>query len=147
MKKELKKLAITSIASASLFVGLSIPANAMPFVDTQDTNIQLFIDAWRPPLTGNIRGDSWVRTRNANSQAIETRVVITSRSSNGTPHSTIIPSWDRRYAASGTLTNNTEHRSRTTIGSTRFGTVRGEGRRRASSTGAWSTPITFSRSW
>lgn len=148
MKKELKKLAIASIASASLFAGLSIPANAVPFVDAQDTNIRLFVDAWRPVLSGNIRGNSWVSTRNANSQAVEARVVITNRNSNGTLHSTTTGVWVRRAAASGTLANNTEHQSGTVTGSTRFGTVRGEGRRRATSTGAWSTPLTHNaRTW
>ena len=118
---------------------------------TQNTNIILWFDSWRPAISGNIRGQSMVQTRNANSNGIRARVFIRNYNSNGNFHSTTSGAWQQRFMAdrSRTLYNGAEHWTGTLIGSTRFGWVRGYAQRRATgNNAAWGQELSrTSRTW
>ena len=110
----------------------------------QDANLRVDLAA-RRPLIGNPRGTATLTTRTAGSQAIRGRVTVLN--SNGTITEPI--DWNLRSSgqATGGLPSGTTLTTREVIGSTRSGTVRGDGQRRTTSTGSWSVIVRVVQDW
>lgn len=112
---------------------------------SQNTNIRVTLDASRP-LIGNPRGTATVTTRNRNSSTIQARMYITN--TNGTNTTTNWTSAQLIGPVSG-INSGTSRTSARVTGATRRGTMRAQGRNRASgvNNGNWSTALNHTIHW
>jgi len=135
---KIRKNVLRVVVAVFVFLSLTMPPLMIEAASANDDNITVTVNASRPLVTGNPRGTSTVTTRNARSQAIRVRTIVVN--TNNTVTTPL--DWQQLTAAVGhTWATGTSRTSAQTIGSTRNGTVEGQGQRRAYSTGAWSVAV------
>lgn len=135
---KIRKKVLSVAVAVIVFLSLTASPLMIEATRAQDDNIVVTVNASRPLLTGAPRGTATVTTRNSGSQAIRVRTIVTN--SNNTVTAPL--DWQQTSAAgNATLVTGTSRTSAQTIGSTRSGTVEGQGQRRATATGAWSVAV------
>ena len=145
MIKKIKKVVVCIVAGATLVGVGAVTAQALPL--RNNTHIDLNGVATRP-IIGNIRGQGFVETRNANSNGIRVRVIVRSEHANGSLAGNNTSSWQENVVGSGrTLPRWTQAHVGRHTGTTRRGHVRIQGERRAAITGGWNSQLTYDRSW